>query len=210
MIDSGRTAAAAPGAGAGAGAADRGVRRALDAAAAAELRFGSIEPAHRASIERMLRETGFFRDAEICVALDVIDAFFQHPDRDYSAVGAFTPGGDLIGYVCYGPTPCTNGTFDLYWIAVGRAAQRTGVGTLLLKEMERRLATMDARLVLIETSSQPLYAPTRAFYERRGYREVARVPGFYDDGDDRVIFAKRIRHPSRQGADRSWTSGKTS
>jgi hypothetical protein len=61
--------------------------------------------------------------------------------------------------------------------------------------VERRLAQADARLVIIETSSQPLYEPTRAFYLRKGYAEVARVPDFYADGDDRVIFAKRI-HPS--------------
>jgi ribosomal protein S18 acetylase RimI-like enzyme len=46
--------------------------------------------------------------------------------------------------------------------------------------------------MVIETSSQPSYHPTRAFYRRRGYDEVARVKDFYSDGDDRVIFAKRI------------------
>ena len=29
-----------------------------------------------------------------------------------------------------------------------------------------------------------------SFYERRGYEVVARVPDFYDVGDDRVIFAR--------------------
>jgi ribosomal protein S18 acetylase RimI-like enzyme len=57
---------------------------------------------------------------------------------------------------------------------------------------------VDARLLLIETSSQPRYEPTRGFYERHGYREVARVPEFYAVGDDRVIFAKRI-HSSSTG-----------
>lgn len=162
----------------------------------AAVRLGPLTAGHVAAVEALLRGTGFFRAAEIDIALEVIDSYVNRPDQDYSAVGAFTPGGDLIGYVCYGPTPCTAATYDLYWIAVASGAQNAGTGTILLQEVERRLARADARLVIIETSSQPLYAPTRAFYERRGYAEVARVPDFYDEGDDRVIFAKRIQSES--------------
>lgn len=162
------------------------------------MRVAPLRPQHRARIEAIVRATRAFREAEVAIALEVADSYFTHPDRDYSALGAFTPAGDLIGYVCYGPTPGTARTWDVYWIAVDPAAQSNGVGTLLLQEVERRLARLDARLVIIETSSQPLYHPTRAFYARRGYAEVARVPDFYADGDDRVIFAKRL-HPSSSG-----------
>jgi len=160
------------------------------------LSIAPIEPRHRAEIEAILRATGVFREDEVVVALEVLDAYFARPGQDYTTLGAFTPGGDLLGYVCYGPTPCTLGTWDLYWIAVAPAAQNLGVGTRLLQEVERRLVRVHARLVIIETSSLPHYAPTRAFYLRRGYAEVARVPDFYSDGDDRVIFAKR---PSASG-----------
>ncbi|MEX2610674.1 MAG: N-acetyltransferase [Gemmatimonadota bacterium] len=164
-----------------------------NAVPAMAVRLGALRPTHRAAIAALLTDTGFFRTEEVAVALEVLDVYLQHPDLDYAAVGAFTPGGDPVGYAVWGPTPCTAGTFDLYWIAVSRAVQGAGVGSLLLTEVERRLARTDARLVVVETSSQPLYEPTRAFYVRRGYEEVARVPHFYADGDDRVIFAKRIR-----------------
>jgi hypothetical protein len=59
-----------------------------------------------------------------------------------------------------------------------------------MEEIERRLVEKNARLLLIETSSRADYAPTRAFYERRGYRIVSVVPDFYAPGDDRVIFAR--------------------
>lgn len=166
---------------------------------AAAYRLGRLRAAHRPALAALLEETGFFRPAEIAVALEVLDACLSRPGPDYAAVGAFTPGGDPVGYALWGPTPCTEGTFDLYWIAVSPAVQGAGVGSLLLTEVERRLARTDARLVIVETSSQPLYEPTRAFYVRRGYEEVARVPHFYADGDDRVIFAKRIR-PLRPAA----------
>jgi ribosomal protein S18 acetylase RimI-like enzyme len=158
-----------------------------------------VERHHRAAIERLLTDTNVFRDDEIRVALEVIDSYFILPEEDYTALGAFTLGGEILGYVCYGPTPCTIGTWDLYWIAVTPKAQSRRVGTRLIQEVERRLALKDARLVIIETSSLPQYAATRAFYERRGYDVVARVPDFYAPGDDRLIFAKRIHRPdSRQ------------
>jgi ribosomal protein S18 acetylase RimI-like enzyme len=146
----------------------------------------------RAAVERILRGTAVFRADEICTALEVLDSFLAHPERDYFTLGAFTPGGDLVGYVCWGPTPCTRGTFDIYWIAVEQRAQSHGVGTMLVTEVERRLARENARLVIVETSSLPAYEATRTFYLRRGYDEVARVPDFYQPGDDRVIYAKRL------------------
>lgn len=158
----------------------------------ATVMIAPVERHHRDVIERLLYDTRVFRDSEIRVALEVIDSYFILPEEDYTALGAFTLGGKLLGYVCYGPTPCTIGTWDLYWIAVAPEAQTLGVGTRLLQEVERRLALKDARLVIIETSSLPQYAATRAFYSRRGYDLVARVPDFYSQGDDRLIFAKRI------------------
>ena len=154
--------------------------------------LGPLESTHRGAVEALLRATEVFREDEILVALEVLDSCFARPGQDYHAVGAFTPGGKLLGYVVYGPTPCTLGTWDLYWIAVSTAAKGTGVGTVLLKEVEGRLIRSRARQLIIETSSRPPYDPTRAFYLRRGFREVARIPDFYEAGDDKVIYAKSI------------------
>jgi len=140
--------------------------------------------------EGILRATRVFREDEILVGLEVLDACLSHPEQDYSALGAFTPGGELLGFSIHGPTPCTLGTWDLYWIAVSPDAQGLGVGTVLLEEVEGRLTRLNARQLIIETSSRPQYDPTRAFYVKKGYREVARVPDFYEAGDDRVIYAK--------------------
>ena len=157
-----------------------------------EIEIDPLRREQRPVIEQLLHETGVFRDSEIAVALEVLDSYYAYPEGDYTALGAFTRSGELLGYVCYGATPCTIGTWDLYWIAVSPGTQGRGVGSRLLQEVERRLALQDARLVIIETSSLPHYAPTRTFYERRGYQVVARVPDFYAQGDDRLIFAKRI------------------
>ena len=113
----------------------------------------------------------------------------------YVLLGAFTPADELVGYACYGATPGTDRTFDLYWIAVHPSAQGTGSGTILLSEVERRLEDTDARLFVVETSSRSEYEPTRAFYRARGYAEAARMRDFYAPSDDRIIFTKRFHHP---------------
>ena len=157
-----------------------------------DIMLAPLDLMHRGPVGEILRAANVFREDEIEVALEVLDAYFAHPGQDYHAVGAFTPGGKLLAYTVYGPTPCTLGTWDLYWIAVSPTTQGTGVGTILLKEVEGRLTRSNARQLIIETSSRPPYDPTRAFYLKRGYREVARISDFYEDGDDRVIYAKNL------------------
>jgi hypothetical protein len=44
----------------------------------------------------------------------------------------------------------------------------------------------------VETAGRADYAPTRAFYEARGYRAAARLPDFYAAGDDQVIYVKAL------------------
>jgi len=156
------------------------------------IQLAPLAASARDSAESILRATGVFREDEILVGLEVLDSYFAHPEQDYTAVGAFTPSGELLGFTVYGPTPCTLGTWDLYWIAVSPGTQGRGVGTVLIKEVEGRLTQSNARLLIIETSSRPPYDPTRAFYLKRGYGEVARIPDFYEAGDDRVIYAKNL------------------
>jgi len=168
----------------------------------------SLTPEDRASVEKVLRAAGVFREDEIAVALEVLDSSLAAPGQDYTAVGAFTPGGKLLGYTVFGPTPCTLGTWDLYWIAVDPEAQGRGVGTALLQEVEGRLTRSNARQLIIETSSRPPYDPTRAFYLTRGFREVARIPDFYEADDDRVIYAKKF--DVRPEGERGWIPGRRS
>ena len=108
-----------------------------------------------------------------------------------SCVGAFD-GPRLIGYACFGATPATDRTYDLYWIAVRPEAQRTGAGAALMSAVESQLAARPARMLVVETSSRDDYAPTRRFYQKRGYEEAARLRDFYAPGDDRVVLSKRL------------------
>jgi len=146
--------------------------------------------AHRAPLERLTRATGLFREEEVATAVELLEESLAGDD-DYRFVGAFE-GDHLVGYACWGPTPGTAATYDLYWIVVDRERQGRGIGSALLADVEQRLMTHDARLIVVETSSRGDYAPTRGFYEARGYTRAATVPGYYAPGDDLVIYTKDL------------------
>ena len=58
--------------------------------------------------------------------------------------------------------------------------------------MEADIVRSGGRLFIVETSSLPSYDLTRKFYLKHGYEQAAVVRDFYSDGDDQVIFRKRL------------------
>jgi len=148
--------------------------------------------AQRARLERLTAATGLFRPDEVAIAVELLDDALGG-DEAYRFLGAFA-GDELVAYACWGPTPGTSGTYDLYWIVVDPAWQGKRVGTQLLASVEADLVTDNGRLIVVETSSRADYGPTRSFYERRGYTRAAQIPGYYAAGDDLVIYLKDLTH----------------
>jgi GNAT superfamily N-acetyltransferase len=167
-----------------------------------------LRAADRAPLERILRATDAFPERELVVAMELIDEGIaaaegrlgRAPQADdyrffVAEVGATSSSREsphVAGYVCFGLAPLTDGVFDLYWIAVDPKLQRGGVGRQLLLAAEREVARLGGRMLLIETGGKPSYAPTRRFYERAGYVELARVPDYFTLGDDKVVFGRRV------------------
>jgi ribosomal protein S18 acetylase RimI-like enzyme len=155
-------------------------------------RLRNLTSADRGRIEEITRAVRRFREEEIPVALEVFDAAVSSDSNgSYLVLGAELDAR-LVAWICWGPTPCTLGTYDLYWMAVDPAVQGSGIGTALLTEMERRLSGL-ARLIVVETAGRPDYAATRGFYQARGYVAVSTIPDFYAPGDDQVVFVKKVR-----------------
>ena len=136
--------------------------------------------------------TGFFYAEEVATAVELVDERLAKGDASgYSFVFA-EDGGRTIGYACFGSIACTKASFDLYWIAVHADGRGRGLGTTLLDESERLIREAGGSRIYVETSSRPLYEPTRAFYLARGYREEARLADFYGPGDAKVIYVKEV------------------
>ena len=156
----------------------------------------TIRPAQRGdrlAIEKLLRNVGVFSEPEIGVALEVLDAYFTlGAESGYWVETAVDVHDAVVGYVCYGPTPMTDGTFDLYWIASDPIVRGQGVGAALVSAMEGDLRRRKGRLIRIETSAMEAYGPTRGFYAAMQYREESRFRDFYKVGEDLIILAKRL------------------
>jgi ribosomal protein S18 acetylase RimI-like enzyme len=151
-----------------------------------------VIPTDAACEREIVASTGFFTPAEIEIAVELVDARLERgPVSGYEFVFAEI-SGDVVGYACYGPTPCTDRSYDLYWIAVRQKDRGRGLGGLLLKETEQRIRAAGGRAIFLDTASRVQYAPTRAFYERHGYTRAATVRAFYAVDDDKVIYAKTL------------------
>ncbi|MBL7124732.1 MAG: GNAT family N-acetyltransferase [Dehalococcoidales bacterium] len=141
---------------------------------------------------KILRNTPEFKPSEVVVAEEVIDSYLRDPrGSGYHALVAELDSA-IAGYICYGPTPLTEGTWDIYWMAVAQEKQGKGIGGALLAYAEDRIRENQGRLAIIETSSKPEYEKTRRFHLSHGYQVICRIPDFYAPGDDKLILQKRL------------------
>ena len=147
--------------------------------------------ADREALAALIADDTLFDAAERAVALELVDNALAAPTTDYELLVA-TDGRELLGYVCYGPTPMTVGTYDLYWIITHRRHRGRGLARSLVSEMERVLRERHARLVRVETSKLEGYGAARAFYDALGYPIASVLPDFYRPGDDLIVYLKRL------------------
>jgi ribosomal protein S18 acetylase RimI-like enzyme len=151
-----------------------------------------LESRDRSAVSVILERVGNFSDQEKKIALELIDSWLTSGEASDYLCWILEDDAGVRGYVCVGPTPLTDGTFDLYWIAVDPTAQGRGYGQALTRLAEDEARSRGGRLLLIETASQEMYAPTIRFYERAGYELISRISDFYKVGDDKLTFAKRL------------------
>lgn len=147
------------------------------------------------AVFRLTESCRIFYPEETEIARELVEErLAKGPASGYHFLFAETPDA-LMGYTCFGPVPMTLESFDLYWIAVRKDRQGTGIGRRLLQETERRIANLNGRRIYVETSSRSPYGPTHRFYLACGYRQAAILPDFYAPDDDKVIYLKVLPCP---------------
>ena len=157
------------------------------------LKIRPMSKRDKSALMEILKDTPEFKPSEVVVAEEVIDSYLHDPvGSGYNTLVAVDDSA-ITGYICYGPTPLTDGTWDLYWEAVSRERRGQGIGSALMKAAEEKIRKAEGRLTLIETSSTPAYEKTRHFHLRLGYNTIARIPDFYSPGDDKLILQKRLK-----------------
>ena len=151
-----------------------------------------VLPGDAGTVRDIVACTGFFYDHEIDVAVELVDERLRRGSASGYLFLFAEQGGRPVGYCCYGEIACTDGSYDLYWIAVHDALRGQGIGKVLLQKTEALIAGLKGRAIWVETSGQDKYASTRSFYLRSGYREEAVLKGFYGPADDKHIYVKRL------------------
>ena len=140
----------------------------------------------------IVSNTGFFRPCEIDVAYEVLSDSVLSDSNGYFSYTAVAEG-KILGWVCFGETPCTEKTFDIYWIAVDSECQKQGVGSKLIDFAESEIRDYGGRLAVIETSGSEKYDSTFSFYLKVGYVQAAAIEDFYAEGDPKIIFVKKLK-----------------
>lgn len=122
---------------------------------------------------------------------DMIADFFDNED---SADIWFTVVDEdrAIAIAYCAPERMTTGTYNLYAIAVHRDHQGKGIGKQMMAYLENLLQQSGHRILLVETSGLADYALTREFYHKCQYTQEATIRDFYDAGEDKVVFWKKL------------------
>ena len=144
------------------------------------------------NVREILISSGFFRKDEIDVAEELVEERLEYGDDSGYHFLFLECEGKTVGYVCWGEIPCTIKNFDLYWIAVHQKVRGKGYGAILLNEAENAARLKKGRGMYIETSQREQYEPTHIFYKKMGYKLVSVLENYYDEGDHKAIYYKKL------------------
>ena len=149
-----------------------------------------IRKGDRAALRRVITSDDTFKPEEVKVAIELVTSALDALD-DYRVLVAVLDKV-VSGYICFGPTPMTVRTYDLYWIVVAATARGRGVARALIEHMEAELRAAGGANVRVETSKTENYGSARHLYANLGYPEVSRLKDFYSPGDDLITYFKGV------------------
>jgi ribosomal protein S18 acetylase RimI-like enzyme len=146
----------------------------------------------RDEIKDILDSTKFFYDFEVRVAIEIVDEYLNKGKESGYFFIIAEGEGKVLGYINYGAVPCTQTSWDIYWIAVRKDSMNLGLGKTLLKMAESDIKSMNGLNIWVETSGRKDYDPTRAFYLKAGYSVATELTDFYAPGDNKVIYHRKV------------------
>lgn len=108
----------------------------------------------------------------------------------------YTLQDEPVAVMFVAPERMTVGTYNLYLIAVHPLHQSKGIGRTMVCALINLLKEKQGRLLLVETSGLPEFVATRRFYRQLDFHQEAVIREFYQQGEDKVIFWKKLYEAS--------------
>lgn len=140
-------------------------------------------------------QTGLFETEEARSILgEVLLEYHQRTLGDKHNIQLFRDeeNQEILGWIYFSPSYKSDRAWDLWWIGVRPNSQSKGVGGKLLSFAEEQVKKANGKILIIETSHTAPLDVARNFYLKRGYTRCGYIPDFYSDGDDKIIFTKKI------------------
>jgi len=121
---------------------------------------------------------------------EMIAPFFDEAENPDKWLVCDTRDKGVVGFGYVRPEPLAEGTWNLLAIGFRQGHQGHGYGAALVSEIEKVLA--QERVLIVETSGVEDFAATRTFYDKCGYDREAVIRDYWADGDDKVIYRKKL------------------
>jgi ribosomal protein S18 acetylase RimI-like enzyme len=152
-----------------------------------------LRPKDRSGLESLLRKIAEFGPDQVSLILDLLSVYLkQLGQMEYIFYVAVSAQDQILGFICYGPTPLTQGTFDIYWLGVDPDCAGQGIAVRLLHKVEKTILAGSGRLIVIEQSTTPANSAIRAFFLKNGYCQQGTIADFYRPAEDRLTFVKYL------------------
>jgi ribosomal protein S18 acetylase RimI-like enzyme len=153
----------------------------------------AAQPPDTPTLVTLTEATGMFKPHEVVALKEVLTDYFAYNHEHNHHCVINERHGEIMGYAYYAPAAMTDRTWYLYWIAVNKATQARGIGGELLQHVEQAIKEGNGRVLFIETSGLTYYDLTRKFYLKHHYEVTGVLKDYYSDGDDMVVFRKKLQ-----------------
>lgn len=153
-------------------------------------------PADTKALITVAEASGLFEPQQIDELSQMLAQHFDGATNNCDRWFTDDDDGNPVGVAYTASERMTEGTWNLYLIAIHPDQQRQGRGKALLAHVEKILVERGERLLLVETSGTDDFDYVRTFYRNSGYEEAARIRDFYAYGVDKITFRKVLNKPS--------------
>jgi GNAT superfamily N-acetyltransferase len=155
--------------------------------------IGPARPDEAEDILKLTANVGVFSDDELATVRELLDGYYNSPEESGYYFLSYREHDQVLGYLCWGPRPLTEGAYDLYWICAAKDVHGKGVGRALMQRLEVEALKRNGNWIIIETSSTDHYSAARRLYERSGYEKSMELADFYHPGDSLMVYTRRLK-----------------